>query len=154
MLAILAGCPDRGAGQGSADKKGDPSKMSGKSAIEIVPGKAIGELRLGARLGDIPKQAKVTGEAGEVDGVFFVLADGRVDDVWIDDLRKLGIEVRFAGRVIPRDAALGELKAIFGPCEKVEGVKGGAFFNCAAGVTLGCDAEETGSFVQIRLKRR
>jgi len=33
-------------------------------------------------------------------------------------------------------------------------VKGGAFFNCGSGLTLGCDAEETGSFVQIRLKRR
>ena len=45
-------------------------------------------------------------------------------------------------------------KAIFGPCQKAEGVKGGAFFHCAWGLTLGCDAEETGSFVQIRTRQQ
>jgi hypothetical protein len=59
-----------------------------------------------------------------------------------------------ARKLVPRNASLDEIKQAFGPCQKVSGVKGGVFFNCDTGVTLGCDFAETGKFVQIRLKRR
>jgi len=95
--------------------------MYSKNALEIVPGKAIGELRLGARAEEIPKRAKVAGDDGELDGVSFEVVDGRLDDIWIDDLRKSRSEVRIAGRVIPKDAPLVDLKEMLGPCQRVDG---------------------------------
>jgi hypothetical protein len=55
--------------------------------------------------------------------------------------------------VIAKDAALEQLKSLFGPCERVD-VKGGVFYNCAAGIALGTDFEEKGRFIQIRLQKR
>ena len=132
-------------------KKGNAKKMN---AIEILPGKSIGELHLGARTKDLPNRAVVNGPAGSLDGIHFFAPDGVIEDIWIEDLRKFPREVGFAGKPVPRNASLDEIKQAFGPCQKVSGVKGGVFFNCDTGVTLGCDFAETGKFVQIRLKGR
>jgi hypothetical protein len=132
-------------------KKGNARKMN---AIEILPGKSIGELHLGARTKDLPHRAVVNGPARSLDGIHFFAPDEVIEDIWIEDLRKFPREVGFAGKLVSRNASLDELKQTFGPCQKVSGVKGGVFFNCDAGVTLGSDFMETGKFVQIRLKRR
>ena len=134
----------------------DLNKENAKTmnAIEILPGRSIGELHLGARTKDLPHRAVVNGPAGSLDGIHFFAPDGVIEDIWIEDLRKFPREVGFAGKPVPRNASLDEIKQAFGPCQKVSGVKGGVFFNCDTGVTLGCDFAETGKFVQIRLKRR
>lgn len=121
--------------------------------IEIVPRVSMGELRLGVRIEGLPKGATLSGPAGTFGEIKFLISDGVVEDVWIEDLRHVSADVLLAGQVIPRDASLDHLKKIFGPCEKV-GVKGGVFFNCGTGVTLGTDFEEKGKFIQIRLKPR
>lgn len=123
-------------------------------AIEIVPGQSIGGVRIGLRAEELPKQATLSGPRGELNGIFFLVVDGKVDDVWIDDLRKTERGVRVAGRLIAPDASLDEVKRSFGTCKKVPDVKGGVFFNCDAGVAIGCDFSEEGQFIQIRLKSR
>jgi len=127
---------------------------SSMKAIEIVPGKAIGDLKIGTRVDELPPKAVLSGIRGSLAGIQFLIANGIVDDVWIDDLRTFRGELHFTGKAIDRRTPLEELKALFGPCDSVPGIKGGAFFNCHAGVTLGSDASGLGEFVQIRLKPR
>jgi hypothetical protein len=94
-------------------KKGNAKKMN---AIEILPGKSIGELHLGARTKDLPNRAVVNGPAGSLDGIHFFAPDGVIEDIWIEDLRKFPREVGFAGKLVPRNASLDEIKQAFGPC--------------------------------------
>jgi hypothetical protein len=124
------------------------------TVIDIVPGKSIGQLSLGAPTSEIVKQAKMTAHVGELNGIKFAVQDGKIDDVWIEDLREFKGEVRFRGKVISHDIPLEDLKKILGGCEKVEGVKGGIFYNCPIGITIGCDYNDRGDFVQLRLKPR
>ena len=102
----------------------------------------------------LPKGASLSGPSGHFNGVQFILLDDAVADAWIDDLRKCTHEVRFDGAPLNRHASLTELQGLFGPCDPVPGVKGGTFFNCRTGITLGTDADARGTFVQIRLKAR
>jgi hypothetical protein len=124
------------------------------SAVDIVPGTSIGMIRIGTRAADLPKGATVADSAGQLDGIRFSLVAGAVNDVWIDDIRTFPHEIRLGGNPVNRKASLDELKKVFGPCDRVEGVKGGTFFNCRNGMAIGTDPEETGAFVQLRLKPR
>lgn len=121
---------------------------------DIVPGKSIGGLALGTPAGKLPPGPVVTANVGSVDGIMFHLAAGSIDDVWIEDLRKSTRLVRFKDQTLASDTPLDQLKRLFGPCEEVADVLGGTFFDCGAGVTIGCDGEGIGRFVQLRLKRR
>jgi hypothetical protein len=121
--------------------------------IDIKPGRSIGKVSLGASAADLPQGAPASGPVGEVEGVHFLLENGHVEDVWIEDLRTIPLPVRFAGRAIARDTPLAELKSMFGACEQVT-TKGGVFFNCSAGVTIGTDGGQQGTFIQLRLKPR
>lgn len=123
------------------------------SPIEIVPGRSIGELRLGVKAKDLPSRALVNAPAGELDGIRFVLdTDDKVDDIWIDDLRSFARSVTYRGTVVDRKATVEQLEAVFGQCKKVDGVKGGIFYNCAAGIALGVDF--AGMTLQVRVKPR
>ena len=122
--------------------------------VEIIPKQSIGEIRLGAKRAELPADVEVRDGIGDHHGTQFMLEGDTVDDVWIDDLRSFPHEVRFRGQALKPQATVEELKALFGPCTKVEGVLGGVFFNCGIGVTLGLDAQGQGQFVQIRLKPR
>lgn len=123
--------------------------------IEIVPNYAIGELRIGMKRAELPKEAEATiaNDSRTFHGVRFRLNGDMVEDVWIDQLRNFPYELRFQGRTIQRDASVDDLKALFGPCTRVTKVRGGIHYNCGAGVTLGFDLEESARFVEIRLKR-
>jgi hypothetical protein len=122
--------------------------------MEILPGKSIGPVRLGARASELPQSATIVNGVGQIQGVHFAVAGGAVDDVWIEDLRSFPAQLRYRGQVIAKDVALQHLKTMFGACERVPDIIGGTFFNCSAGITLGTDAGGRGDFVQIRLKRR
>lgn len=122
--------------------------------VEILPGRSIGAVRLGIGINALPSGALLKDGAGSVDGVHFLVAGDVVSDVWIEDLHTFPNAVLFDGRTIPRDASLDAVKAVFGPCTKVQGIKGGVFFNCESGVAIGCDADESGRFIQIRVKHR
>jgi hypothetical protein len=92
---------------------------------------------------------------GELDGKYmgisFTHTNGQIDDVWIDDLRKMKYPVVWSGKVVPHHASLERLKQLFGPCQTIPGLKGGMAFKCDSGITLGCDFNGIGAFIQIRL---
>jgi hypothetical protein len=119
--------------------------------VEIVPGKAIGRVSLGALERELPAGAVVADGAGSADHVQFSLDGGRVDDVWIDDLATFPYDVMFKGQTLSRPPSLERLKGLFGDCALVPEVIGGIFYNCR-GVTIGCDHEDRP--MQLRLKPR
>ncbi len=119
--------------------------------IEIIPGRSIGAVALGASTESLPKGATVGELDGSYMGISFTHKGGKIDDVWIDDLRRMRHPVQWAGKEVPRHAKLKALKELFGPCQMVPGLKGGMAFKCDSGLTLGCDFHGTGSFVQIRI---
>jgi hypothetical protein len=121
--------------------------------IEIVPGKSIGDVRLGMKAKDLPPRAAVDPPAGELDGVRFVFdTEDKIEDIWIDDLRTFVRTVSFRGIPLDKKATVEQLEAVLGECKKVEGVKGAIFYNCTSGVALGVDF--SGTTLQIRVKPR
>jgi hypothetical protein len=126
---------------------------SPENPVEIVPGKSIGDVRLGMKPKDLPGRAVVNPPAGELDGVRFVLdTEDKVEDIWIDDLRTFARPVSFRGSPLDKKATVEQLEAVLGQCKKVEGVKGAIFYNCTSGVALGVDF--SGTTLQIRVKPR
>lgn len=144
-----------GTSRGADKRKSDEISRQGASAkmdvIEIIPGRSIGDVALGAPLESLPKGATVRELDGGYMGISFTHKSGKIDDVWIDDLRKMRHPVHWAGKEVPRHAKLKALKELFGPCQAIPGLKGGMAFKCESGITLGCDFHGTGSSVQIRL---
>lgn len=150
-FSIVGVCHNSGCQAGVATANGSKRKMK---SVDIVPGQSIGTVRLGAKTNELPKDASVTATAGQMDGICFSLVGGVVDDVWIDDIRAFPHELLLGGQPLKRTAPLDDLKKVLGPCRRVDGIKGGAFFNCKDGIALGTDPDEAGVFVQMRLKPR
>ena len=124
-------------------------------AVEIVPGRSIGSVRLGTTREALPPNAVLTGDTGSVDGVRFSLgSDGLVSDVWIEDIRAFPNALALDGRAVPVSAALDDVKIFFGACVEVEGIKGRKFYNCSSGVALGCRYDGSGGFIQLRIRPR
>ena len=111
-----------------------------------------GGIGLGADVNSLPLEARSTRPIRFTE--FILLVDGKVDDVWIDDLKALPDGAVVDGTSLPPNASLDEIKRILGPCEPIEGVKGGVYFRCAKGLVLGTDWEGKGQFIQIRLRDR
>ena len=121
--------------------------------VDVIPGKAIGAIRLGLKTTELPLQCVLEqGVAGEYQGIHFLLDRGVVSEVWIEDLRTFPKPVRFQGEVLAQDLSVDELKQRLGPCKPVQGVIGGARYLCTHGLVLGLDSEERGDFVQIRVR--
>jgi len=90
-----------------------------------------------------------------MDGVQFVLGDdGRISDIWIDDIRSFPHRLMLGDREVPKKSPLAELQQFFGSCLEVDGVKGGRFYNCSVGVALGCGYDGSDANVQLRIKHR
>jgi hypothetical protein len=150
-FVVLGISTSHGADRNKSDeisKQGASAKMD---VIDIVPGRSIGAVALGSPIESLPKGSTVREFDGSYMGISFTHKGGKIDDVWIDDLKKLHHPFRWAGKEVPRHAKLKALKALFGPCQTIPGLKGGMAFKCDSGLTLGCDFHGTGSFVQIRL---
>jgi hypothetical protein len=119
--------------------------------VEIVPGRSIGEVKVGMKVESLPARAKLQRPSGTLDGIQFLVSDaGQVDDVWIEDLHVFPDEVQCLGKVIPRDATIEGLGEVVGKCDRIPGLKGGIFYTCAAGLGLGTDFSR--STLQIRVK--
>lgn len=71
----------------SARAGAGPAKLFAQGIELEKPKRSIGKVVLGAKAEELPKGAVISGVAGELEGVHFLLVDGRVDDVWIEDLR-------------------------------------------------------------------
>lgn len=126
---------------------------STQAIVELVPNKSIGAVSLGTKAADLPKQAKVQGPGGELEGIRFLLNEtGSIEDIWIDDLRTFAGILTYQGQTIPRDATVETLETLFGKCQRVPGVKGAIYYNCAAGIALGTDFSRR--TLQVRVKPR
>jgi hypothetical protein len=136
---------------GRAESQPRPEEAR-KLVMALIPGRSIGPVRLGARSADLPRRARLDGAVGRLDGVHFALTNGRIDEVWIDDLRTFPYLVQFRGKPIPRDATLTTLLQLFGPCTEIPDVIGGTRHDCAKGVWLGA-AASAGDSIQLRLRR-
>ena len=128
--------------------------MNEKRVVNIVPGRAIGAVEIGKAVESLGPRVTRDGEAGELDGVRFSISSGKVDDVWIEDLRTFPGELRLGGATVPGTASLDDLKKACGGCAPVSGIKGGTFFNCASGISLGTDFAGSGRAVQLRIRHR
>jgi hypothetical protein len=119
--------------------------------VEIVPGESIGDVKLGTKAENMPSRATIQRPAGVLDDIHFLInEDGVVDDTWIEDLRVFPHAVRCQGKTIPPDATIESLSVLLGQCDRVAGIKGGIFYNCAAGLALGTDFSR--KTLQIRVK--
>ena len=80
-----------GASRGADKSKSDGISKQGASAkmdvIEIIPGRSIGAVALGASTESLPKGATVGELDGSYMGISFTHKGGKIDDVWIDDLQ-------------------------------------------------------------------
>ncbi len=156
ILSILAASPACAKSRGAKMKssaKSPGAVVPGRSDIEIVPGKSIGEVHLGDGAAELPKRVVLSPPAGELDGVrFLVDSGGRIEDVWIEDLRTFPGALTYGGKTSDKKATVAQLQTIFGKCSRVEGVKGGIFYNCASGIGLGTDF--LGKTLQVRVKSR
>ena len=121
--------------------------------IDIVPNTSIGRLRLGMRSDELPKDAVLENDFGTLDGISFSIAQDRIVDVWIKDVRTFPHPLRFRGSPLDRNITVAQLKALIGPCDQRRGIIGGVFFNCA-GITLGLDINQSEKPVQLRLRPR
>ena len=151
LASIGMGCDDQ---KHPSSANATVSAKDAMATVLIVPGRSIGGIAAGADVATLPAGAQQDGRSGQWHGVHFTVENGKVDEVWIEDLRGLADGAAVDDRVLGRDASLEDLKRALGPCEKTEGVKGGVFFRCARGIVLGCDFEEKGTFIQIRLGSR
>jgi hypothetical protein len=116
------------------------SRMTKPVVIEVIPNKSMGVVKLGMRSDSLPPEAVVHPPSGTVDDIHFLInAAGDIDDIWIEDLRVFPHAVSCAGKDIRHDIPLDELTGIFGKCDRVPGLKGGIFFNCANGLSIGTD---------------
>jgi hypothetical protein len=119
--------------------------------VAIVPGESIGDVKLGTKVENMPSRATIQRPAGVLDDVHFLIGDDdEVDDIWIEDLRVFPHVVRCRSITISRDATIESLSGLLGKCERVAGIKGGVFYNCAAGLALGTDFSR--KTLQIRVK--
>ena len=116
------------------------SRMTKPVVIAVVPEKSIGIVKLGMRSDDLPPEAVLHPPGGTLDDIHFLINQaGEVDDIWIEDLRVFPHAVSCAGKNVPHDIPLDDLTGIFGKCDRVPGLKGGIFFNCANGLSIGTD---------------
>jgi len=127
------------------------AKLTPSRTVEILPGKSIGEIRIGANIRDLPARATIRRPGGELDQIHFLVNEAdEVEDVWIEDLRTFPLRIRLQGQEIPPGASIEDFEALFGKCERISGIKGGIFWNCLAGVALGTDFSR--KTLQIRVK--
>jgi hypothetical protein len=119
--------------------------------IDILPGKSIGEAKLGMKVAELPSRAAIHRPAGALDDIQLLFNEGgEVEDIWIDDVHTFPHELRFQGKAIPRDATIESIQTIVGKCEQLSGIKGGIFYNCAVGLALGTNFAK--KILQIRVK--
>lgn len=127
--------------------------------LTIEPGVAFGPVLLGETLADLTAagltvkkvsdtHAEVTLTGGETLKV--TLCEGKIIDIWIDDLRKAPACVAFAGTKIAPTIDRLDLEKALGGCTEAPPRIGGTFERCVdGGVYVG---HGLGTFLQIRVR--
>jgi hypothetical protein len=135
-----------------APKAREEATMQPPVKVEIIPGTSMGEVKLGARVESLPSRARIERPGGTLDEIHLLVGEeGHVEDIWIENIHTFPHELTCQGKVVPRDSTVESLGHLFGGCEQVSGVKGGIFFNCGNGLTIGTDFSR--QVIQIRVKQ-
>jgi hypothetical protein len=133
--------------------------------LAVEPGVSFGPVALGETLETLKKaglvlkevsesQAELTlpGGTGEGTRLGIALCDGKIIEIWIDDLRKTPACVSYQGKPLAAQTPREEVEKLFGGCSPTPPRIGGAIENCAGGgVYLG---HGMGDFLQIRVRPR
>lgn len=131
--------------------------------LEIVPGVSFGPVLLGETVADLERaglrvrtvsdtHAELTleGVTGTDATLKLTLCEGKIIDVWIDDLRTAPACVAYAGKGIAPTTTREDLEKLLGPCDDAPPRIGGAFERCGGGgVYVG---HGLGTFLQIRVR--
>lgn len=123
--------------------------QAGERPLDIVPGRGIGPIKLGARPPSLPR-VQLEGDVGSMDSIRFALVNGVVSELWISDVNAFPRGLRFKGRLLPRRLTLAAIKTIFGPCHEGPEELGGSLFDCARNVSVG--ATGGGAKLELRLR--
>jgi hypothetical protein len=121
--------------------------------VLVVPLKSMGQVTIGQDVSSLSVAKKDNGSVEVAPGISALIENGKVVDIWIDDLRKLNTAVNVSGVIVSPQATISDIKSALGPCAAVP-VKGGQFFNCDSGLSIGTDFAGEGVFVQLRVKPR
>lgn len=126
--------------------------------LTIEPGVAFGPVLLGETLADlvaagltVKKTSATHAEVALPGGTTLqvTLCEGKILEVWIDDLRKAPACVEYAGTKVAATIDRPDLEKLLGGCTATPPRTGGAFERCQdGGVYLG---HGLGTFVQIRV---
>ena len=126
----------------------------GDGPITIVPGVAIGPIRLGSLDGAFQGPKDAHGHIIVPAGLSALVSSQGVLDVWIDNLRTLRASVTIEGKLLPRNASYEELVELLGPCEQVSQDERGTTFNCAIDLSFRLASTSTNATLTIWVKRR
>lgn len=137
-----------------AEKKKDTvPNANAQALVVVVPRTSVGQVTIGQELSTLSVTKNEHRRVEVPPGISALIEDGKVVDIWIEDLRTLNADVSVGGVLVPPHASLAEIKSALGPCSEVP-VKGGMFFNCQSGLSLGTDFAGEGKFIQLRVKPR
>jgi hypothetical protein len=90
-------------------------EMSKSLTVEILPGKSIGDVNLGAKADTLPSRVIITRPSGSLDGVRFLLNEGDIiEDAWIEDMRAFPHQVLYQGKRISSDISIEDLERLLG----------------------------------------
>jgi hypothetical protein len=136
--------------QGCAERRGNKMKGDLKH-VDVIPGRSIGSVVIGTPRKDLPNNAIFEAPGGVVDGIHFLVSENDViEDIWIEDIRTFADNIYIHGKAVPRNASVEQIEGLIGKCTRISGRKGGIFFNCVTGISLGIDFE--GKALQLRVK--
>jgi len=159
--AAVAATPPTGASGSPLSRIVPPVRPGPRAAcpLTIEPGVALGPVLLGETLPELEaaglKVNKKSATYAEVElpggeTLKVTLCEGKVIDIWLDDLRKAPACVTYAGATIPATMAREDLEKALGGCTATEPRLGGAFERCQdGGVYVG---HGMGTFLQIRVR--
>jgi len=139
-----------------------PSRPGPRNAcpLTIEPGVAFGPVLLGETIADLERAGltvkNVTDTHAEVSlggadpTLKVTLCNGKIIDIWIDDLRTAPACVEYAGTKLAPSIAREDLEKALGGCTETAPRIGGAFERCLdGGVYVG---HGMGTFLQIRVR--
>ncbi len=131
----------------------------GQCPLSIVPGRALGPIRLGSPLSSLDATGLTVKKVSRHDTTEFVEAGpfrvqacgGTIVEAWIDDLQGAPDCVKVGDKPVDRAMKREAFEAMFTGCHGTEPPIGGAFTECeAGGVRIGYGM---GNFIQVRVAR-
>jgi len=79
----------------------------------------MGQVTIGQEESSLSATKNDNGRVEIPPGISALIEDGKVVDIWIEDLRKLNADVNVGGVLVSPQAALSDIKLALGPCSEV-----------------------------------